>query len=85
MLYKTYKEHIDQSQVPGGVLHRPDLSHLRMPEGFSDILAFLTREILREQPKDVIAFAARLTEDMHKRKGRNIPKILGQYVSTGIL
>ena len=29
-----------------------------VPEGFNEVLQGLTREILREQPRDIIAFAA---------------------------
>lgn len=37
---------------------------LRVPPGFEYVLEGLTREILREQPKDIIAFAA----DYFKKK-----------------
>ena len=29
-----------------------------VPEGFKEILSDLTREVLREQPKDIVHFAA---------------------------
>ncbi|NWI12556.1 SP17 protein, partial [Crypturellus soui] len=33
-------------------------THLRVPTGFRDLLEGLAREVLRAQPRDIVAFAA---------------------------
>ena len=45
--------------------------NLRVPEGFEHLLESLTREILREQPPNIIAFAAMyFRKKLNQRNGK---------------
>ena len=49
-------------------------SKLRVPPGFQNLLEGLARECLREQPEDIIKFAAKyFDEQLAIRGGRSIP------------
>ncbi|XP_055003789.1 sperm surface protein Sp17-like [Boleophthalmus pectinirostris] len=43
-------------------------THLRVPRGFGAILEGLTREILRDQPKDIPKYAAEYFEALLKNR-----------------
>uniref|UniRef100_A0A3B4A3T9 Sperm surface protein Sp17 n=1 Tax=Periophthalmus magnuspinnatus TaxID=409849 RepID=A0A3B4A3T9_9GOBI len=43
-------------------------THLRVPRGFGAILEGLTREILRDQPKDIPKYAAEYFETLLKQR-----------------
>jgi hypothetical protein len=47
------------------------LQKFPVPHGFQEILADLTREILREQPVNIVEFAALYFEGLEKRKGES--------------
>ena len=42
------------------------LQKFPVPEGFPEVLADLTREVLREQPKNIVEFAANYFEALEK-------------------
>ncbi|XP_006892863.1 PREDICTED: sperm surface protein Sp17 [Elephantulus edwardii] len=43
-------------------------THYRIPQGFGNLLEGLTREILREQPDNIPAFAAAYFEDLLEKR-----------------
>ena len=43
-------------------------THYRIPQGFGNLLEGLTREILREQPDNVPAFAAAYFENLLEKR-----------------
>nr|XP_033786995.1 sperm surface protein Sp17-like [Geotrypetes seraphini] len=43
-------------------------THYRIPRGFGNLLEGLTREVLREQPKDIPDFAAKYFADLLKKR-----------------
>ncbi|XP_073440976.1 uncharacterized protein [Dendrobates tinctorius] len=43
-------------------------THYRIPRGFANLLEGLTREVLREQPKDIPNFAARYFSELLKKR-----------------
>ena len=49
-----------QVSVPDGVVHNRDRGSAKVPSGIENILAFLYRETIREQPPDVVPFIAKL-------------------------
>ena len=46
-------------------------THLRVPRGFGTILEGLAREVLRDQPEDIPAFAAKYFEALLKQREGN--------------
>lgn len=51
-------------------------TYLRIPQGFGNLLEGLTREILREQPENIPAFAAAYFKDLlEKRESKIFLKI----------
>nr|XP_044994510.1 sperm surface protein Sp17-like [Jaculus jaculus] len=46
-------------------------THCRIPQGFGNLLEGLTREILREQPNNIPAFAAAYFEDLLEKREKN--------------
>jgi hypothetical protein len=42
---------------------------LRVPQGFQTLLELLSREILRDQPKDIYDYAAKYLEEMVQKRG----------------
>jgi hypothetical protein len=44
---------------------------LRIPKGFQSLLVSLSTEILRNQPRNIHAFAAEYFEKLLQRRGRN--------------
>ena len=51
-------------------VERSGLERLTIPEGISQIIWYMSQEILRDQPKDIIAYAAKFTHDLHNTHGR---------------
>ncbi|TKC35194.1 hypothetical protein EI555_005361, partial [Monodon monoceros] len=45
-------------------------THYRIPQGFGNLLEGLTREILREQPDNIPAFAAAYFENLLEKRGK---------------
>ncbi|XP_008584629.1 PREDICTED: sperm surface protein Sp17, partial [Galeopterus variegatus] len=45
-------------------------THYRIPQGFGNLLEGLTREILREQPDNIPAFAAAYFENLLEKRER---------------
>lgn len=45
-------------------------SKLRVPEGFQNVLEGLAREVLREQPEDIILFAANYFKNQLALQGK---------------
>lgn len=43
-------------------------THYRIPQGFGNLLEGLTREILREQPENIPAFAAAYFENLLEKR-----------------
>ena len=43
-------------------------THYRIPQGFGNLLEGLTREILREQPDNIPAFAAAYFENLLEKR-----------------
>lgn len=43
-------------------------THCRIPQGFGNLLEGLTREILREQPENIPAFAAAYFADLLEKR-----------------
>ncbi len=53
---------------------------LRVPAGFEHLLEGLSREVLREQPKDVIAFAAEyFKRQLAVRDGTHLEKSVNSH------
>lgn len=49
-----------------------ELNFLQVPPGIAEILAILSQEIIRDQPDDILAFAAYFLEELSKSMaGRN--------------
>lgn len=44
---------------------------LHVPKGFQSLLVGLTTEILRNQPKNIPAFAAEYFEKLYQQRGKN--------------
>ena len=70
-LIETMNVHrADSEKIPKGepdcLIHSMNSGHenLLVPEGVNDILKTLYREVLREQPKDVVSFMAIFLEEM---------------------
>jgi hypothetical protein len=42
---------------------------LRVPQGFQTLLEMLSKEILRQQPKNIYAFSAKYLDDLLKSRG----------------
>ncbi|XP_006034389.1 sperm surface protein Sp17 [Alligator sinensis] len=47
-------------------------THLRLPRGFATLLEGLAREVLREQPEEIPAFAAKYFEDLLKKREKTM-------------
>lgn len=43
-------------------------THLRIPEGFSELLMGLSKEVLRDQPEDIPSFAAHYFKELLKQR-----------------
>ena len=58
----------DEMLVPGSVIHSIASGHVRVPKGIKEILEFLFKEVLRDQPQDIIAHCALLLESKIRRE-----------------
>ncbi|XP_019402479.1 PREDICTED: sperm surface protein Sp17 [Crocodylus porosus] len=47
-------------------------THLRLPRGFANLLEGLAREVLREQPEEIPAFAAKYFADLLKKREKTM-------------
>ena len=59
------------------------LQKFPVPPGFQEILADLTREVLREQPANIIEFAAQYFEALEKGKktdGHRVDGVSAKYL-----
>ena len=52
-------------------------THYRIPQGFGNLLEGLTREILREQPDNIPAFAAAYFENLLEKRESKLFKKKG--------
>ena len=70
MLSDEHYEQTEQVQIPGVVLRQHDSAydHHGVPKGFTEIITLLIREILREQPADIMCFSVRLLETMIRNR-----------------
>ena len=55
----------DPFDMDNGILkYLPDTTTISMPEGIKELLEILSREVLREQPSDIVAFLANYLQNM---------------------
>ncbi len=62
-MFQSYQLIMQREAYPSGLVHmNSELCELRLPGNLVDLLMDMSREILREQPRDIIAFATAYTE-----------------------
>jgi len=67
-----YKGRLARLHFPPDIIHNHDTTHVRkltLPPGFNGVMTELSREVLREQPNDIVVFAALYFEkELQKRQ-----------------
>ena len=74
----------DDKLVPGGVIHNRDASRyvtLQVPDTFPQLLETIYREVLREQPENIVEFIAMLLADMLMERDGSESRSTSSYVT----